>query len=156
MGLLILNHLFILENEGNETSQAGAGMRRQTAECHHCTCFPRCPVWTVLICSTFEIYTKWLWLHQMPKMSSPVSLGGHVLPFCYVVRSGYLELQDFDVSPSFWQVCPAGRQLISRPRLPSLSFLPDSTCTLSEQCQMFMFVLNDEEQKVYKKIKVIM
>lgn len=85
-----------------------------------------------------------------------------VLPFCSVVRSGYLEVQDFDVSPSFWQVCPAGRQLVGMPGLPGLSFLPDShmrsqsSVLSAESVQMFMFVLNDEEQKAYKNFKVIM
>lgn len=153
MGPFILNHLFVLENEGNETRQAGAGVRRQTGECHHCTCFPRCPLWTILICSTSEIYTRWLQPHQMSKVSSPVLLGGQVrLPG----GAGFWCLPELLAGLPGREAAHRHAQA-SRPLLP-----PGQSHALSEQrpkcwkCADVHVVLNDKEQKVYKNFKVIM
>lgn len=89
MDQFILNHLFVLKNEGNKTRQAGVGVREagRLGECHNFTYFLRFPVLNISIFSKSEIYTKWLRL-QVSKISSPILLGGHVL-------LGYLESKGF-------------------------------------------------------------
>lgn len=98
VGPFVLNHLFILKNEGNKTRQLGLGR----GECQICPYFPRFPILTILMCSKSEIYTKWLQLQQMSKISSPILLGGHV-------PLGYLE-PGFNVSCVFLWGLQAGWQ----------------------------------------------
>lgn len=132
-GVVHTESLFVLENEGTETRQAGAGVRRQTGECHHCTCFPRCPLWTILICSKSEIYTEWLRLHHVSKMSSPVLLGGHVLPFCWCSGQATWSCRVLMSPRASGRSAQQGGSSSACPGFPASPSFRSVTCAFSEQ-----------------------